>query len=72
MNAIALLEPAAEAPARVTESSCRDCGVALHDGEEFRCEGCADLVMHNGECRDCGQVLKDADLHRGTCTDCLS
>lgn len=71
MNAIALLETAVDTTERVVRAACPDCGVVLRNGEDLRCEGCADLALHNGECRDCGKLLRDQDLHRMTCADCL-
>ena len=55
----------------VVEDTCLDCGSALAMFEENRCAGCADLALHT-ECRDCGSVLRDADLDAGACADCLA
>lgn len=54
-----------------SEDVCADCGSALAEFEEGRCDGCSDLALH-ATCRDCGRVLRDADLDAGACTDCLA
>ncbi|MEA5457049.1 hypothetical protein SPF06_20180 [Sinomonas sp. JGH33] len=76
MSALAVDELAAvtgrlRAELVLVEDHCRDCNRVLAAFEEFRCADCADLALH-AECRDCGAVLRDADLAAGVCTDCIA
>jgi predicted amidophosphoribosyltransferase len=54
------------------EDLCFGCGKLLAEGEEKNCVGCADLALHNGECRHCGRLLNDVDLANEACTDCTA
>ncbi|NUP74408.1 MAG: hypothetical protein HOQ07_07145 [Sinomonas sp.] len=55
----------------IAEDRCPDCGRGLALFEDVLCADCADLALH-AECRDCGHVLRDADLAAGVCSDCLA
>lgn len=76
MNAIAIFESdtLVRTPARpfVVGDHCADCRKPLADGEERHCANCADLALHSGECRHCGQLLRDADLPNEACVDCIA
>ena len=84
MNALALwevhpgtaIDPGTErhspADSLTAEDLCFGCGKALADGEERNCADCADLALHNGECRHCGRLLADADLVEEACADCTA
>lgn len=77
MNAIALLEPDFEADRLLGGDTCRDCRRFLDDaaillsGKDNLCADCADLAAHGGECRDCGNLLRDTEVDAGSCSDCL-
>ena len=70
------IDPGTErrSPARswVAEDLCFGCGKALAEGEEKNCADCADLALHNGECRHCGRLLANADLAEEACGDCTA
>ncbi|WP_415857002.1 hypothetical protein [Sinomonas sp. G460-2] len=77
MSALAIDELVFRGPARpymapvLVEDVCADCGRGLALFEAVHCADCADLAFHM-ECRDCGRVLRDADVTAGACADCLA